>query len=92
MNKIMEKLTYVRLVNFIVNCGLLSDYQFGFRKGKLKTDAIFEVTLFSNNRFRNKSFVSFVFLDLKKALDSVSNEILLINYTGWALGKTQILS
>ena len=50
MNKIMEKLTYVRLVNFIVNCGLLSDYQFGFRKGKSTTDAIFEVTQFASKK------------------------------------------
>ena len=40
----MEKLTYIRLVYFNDNCGLLSDYQFGLRKGKSTTDAIFEVT------------------------------------------------
>ena len=64
------------MVNFIDNCGFLSDYQFGFRKGKSTTDAIFEVTLFESNGLRNKNFVSYAFLDLKD-FESVSHEILL---------------
>ena len=77
INKIFEKLTYERLLNFINNCELITKHQFGFRKGKNTTDAIFEVIQFASTCLNNKNFVIFIFLDLKKAFDSVSHEILL---------------
>ena len=32
ISKILEKLVYTRTIKFIVNCKILSDSQFGFRK------------------------------------------------------------
>ena len=40
ISKILERLVYVRTLKFLVNCNILSDSQFGFRKRHSTTHAI----------------------------------------------------
>ena len=77
VNKIFEKLTYERMLSFIDSCGLITEYQFGFRKKRSTTDAIFEVIQFASSGLNKKEHVIYLFLDLKKAFDSVSHKILM---------------
>ena len=65
------------MLSFIDSCGLITEYQFGFRKKRSTTDAIFEVIQFASSGLNKKEHVIYLFLDLKKAFDSVSHKILM---------------
>ena len=76
INKIFEKLTFDRLSNFMERFNILSKFQFGFRKGSSTTLAIFRFTQDILKTFNYKLYTVALFLDLKKAFDTVSIEIL----------------
>ena len=60
-----------RLSNWAENNNILSDSQFGFRKGCSTTDAIFVLNAIIQNVLKEKSRLFCAFVDLKKAFDSV---------------------
>lgn len=77
LSKIMEKLINNRLLNYLNKYNLLSKHQYGFRKGISTEDAILDLsTLLVKNMDNGKKCLT-VFLDLKKAFDTVSVPILL---------------
>ena len=59
---------------FLENNNYLSDNQYGYRKKKSTIDAAFKFVndLYSNNNL--KLITSTIFIDYKKAFDSISNE------------------
>ena len=80
INKIFELLTYNRIMKFIDRFDLLTNHQFGFRKAKNTTQAIFKLTTDMLHTFNEKSYTVALFLDLSKAFDTISREILVKNY------------
>ena len=76
VDKIYEKLLYNRLILFLEKYHMLSDKQFGFRRGILTTHA---VTLIHNlvKHIDNNEYSCCVFLDLTKAFDTVDHNILI---------------
>ena len=77
MSKILEKVVYVRVYNFLVETGQLYQSQYGFRSGHSCQNAISELkgTILKNQE-ENK-FTIGVFIDLSKAFDTLSHDILL---------------
>lgn len=76
INKIVEKIIYVRLVAFLERNTVLTECQNGFRKGKSTIRAIYMAMvkiLESLNQDKNTITMC---LDLSKAFDSVDHEIL----------------
>ena len=77
LGKLLEKILSVRLVEFLDKHKLLSECQFGFRK-KLNTELaiaeIYEKLLYNLDKRLSSCTI---FLDLAKAFDSVSHNILL---------------
>jgi hypothetical protein len=76
ISKIIEKLINVRLVRYLNKFNLLSDTQFGFRQGKSTEDAVLHLTSLVTKEVDSGNRCLAVFLDLKKAFDTVSFQTL----------------
>jgi len=76
-SKILEKLFTKRLDNFIDENNLLMDSQYGFRSGISTSMALIELVDRLTNCIENKKYAVGIFIDLKKAFDTVDHEIML---------------
>ena len=75
--KIMEKVVYKQLFQFLVEIKLLSDCQSGFRPMYSTQTALLNVTEKLLNSIDSGNIVGLVMIDLKKAFDTVDHCILL---------------
>ena len=75
--KIMEHIVSIRLKAYLEEFNILTDEQHGFRKGRSTLSAIVEFlhTIYKNVNVNKDSYI--IYLDLKKAFDTVSHELLL---------------
>jgi hypothetical protein len=82
--KLLERLMHRRVMSFFDRYNILYDYQFGFRKGYNTTLAIIDIVNMIETELSNKKYVLGLFLDLKKAFDTVDINILLykLNHYG----------
>ena len=76
ISKIFEKSINSRLVNFFDRNSLFTDVQFGFRKGKSTFDALLKLVNEIYDSLNSRNHMLSIFVDLKKAFDTVSHPIL----------------
>ena len=76
-SKILERLMYNRLIDYINENKLLYKYQFGFQKGKSTYMAVLTLVDKISEALDNGDYVIGVFLDFSKASDTVDHDILL---------------
>ena len=76
-SKLLERLMYNRLINFINIHGLLYEYQFGFQKDCSTYMALISLMEKISMALDNGEYVIGVFLDFSKAFDTVDHDILL---------------
>jgi hypothetical protein len=74
-SKIFERLMLSQ-IKFLDNNKLLTPYQFGFRKNHSTTSAILHLTCNILNSFEQSEFYHTYFLELTKAFDCVSHELI----------------
>ena len=77
LNKIFEKMTCNRINSFLNKYNILSNCQFGFRPGLNTNVAIFTLVTDLLKTFNRSQYTVAVFLDLRKAFDTVNFNILL---------------
>ena len=77
LSKIFERCISVRITDFLNRFNILFCRQFGFRKGKSTIDAFVSLTEHIYNCLNQKEHCIGIFIDLKKAFDTVNHTILL---------------
>ena len=77
ISKILEKIIHNRLVTFFDNCNIITEYQFGFRKGMSTYMPLFLVQEKISQAFEAGKVVCGLYLDLRRAFDTVDQNILL---------------
>lgn len=76
LSKVFERALYNRMLDFISQEKILSPSQFGFRKNRNCTHALTCLTEFMRQTIEKKKYGNVIFLDLKKAFDTVNHTIL----------------
>ena len=76
-SKILEKLFFSRLLSFCDFHNIISSSQFGFRKGLSALHAIESLQKAIIDSLISNKYCVGLFIDLKKAFDTVNHEILL---------------
>ena len=75
-SKILEKLFNSRLSAFIDKNNIINPSQYGFRENMSTTYALTELINEITSSLNNKMYYIGVFIDLKKAFDTVDHELL----------------
>jgi hypothetical protein len=76
-SKLLEKLMYNRLINFIDKNQILSKHQYGFRKSRSTEFAIIELVDKITKGIDEGQYTLGIFLDLSKAFDTINHRILI---------------
>lgn len=76
LNKIVEKFFATRIMNFLRKNNILNKHQFGFQQRKGTVDALKCINNNINRALHEGKHVGAVFIDLKKAFDTLDKEIL----------------
>ena len=76
VSKVFERIRYSRNISFLEKLHLLNDSQFGFRSKRSCVDAIAHIVE-KIREDHHKTFYTCIFLDLKKAFDTVDHTRLL---------------
>lgn len=78
LSKVLEKLILRRLERFFNAYNLLSQSQFGFRKGRSTISALATITERIRKNIDSKLYTMGIFLDLSKAFDLIDHQLLLM--------------
>ena len=89
-SKLLEKLMYSRLMNFITNNKLLYKYQFGFQKGKSTYMALILLIDKITEALDKGDCVVGIYLDFSKAFDTVNHDILLQKLSMYGIQDTAL--
>lgn len=77
LSKVFEKLLNVRLQSFLVKYNIICDAQYGFRKNRSSEMALLDIKNEIIRNIERRLYTIGLFLDLRKAFDSVNHQILL---------------
>ena len=77
LSKLFEKAIVTRILSFSNSHNLFSSHQFGFLQNRSTCDAILELVEFIYRTLNNKTDTVALFLDLRRAFDTVNHDILL---------------
>jgi Reverse transcriptase (RNA-dependent DNA polymerase) len=90
ISKILEKIVHVKLVNHLDLNNLLYDHQYGFLRGKSTEQTLLHVTDYIAKALNKGDYCIALFLDLKKAFDVVSHEILIQKLQKFGISGTTL--
>lgn len=77
LSKVFETIMNVRIECFITKYNILCEAQHGFRKGRSCEQALLKAKHEIIDNFEQRLYTIGLFIDLRKAFDSVNNDVLL---------------
>ena len=90
-SKIMERLIYNKVFEFLVRYQILFESQYGFRKGHNTTHAILDFIKTIEEAIEQNQYAIGIFCDLSKAFDTLNHEILLLKLDHYGIrGKANV--
>ena len=89
-DKIIEKLMHLRLIYFFEQNNILFNRQFGFRKNNSTTYALLDLTERIKKSIDDKKYGCGLFIDLRKAFDTVNHKILLTKLEHYGVRGTAL--
>ncbi|CAH1998295.1 unnamed protein product [Acanthoscelides obtectus] len=75
--KVFEKVLSTRMIRYLTKFKILSENQYGFTEGKATSDAITKIVNQIHQNIDNRIPSICIFVDLKKAFDTVNHKLLL---------------
>lgn len=87
-SKILEKLFYKRLSNFLSKYNILTESQHGFRKNHSTETAVFSFLYETLQALDRREHTTSIFLDLSKAFDTINHDKLLSKIQNWGIRGT----
>ena len=90
LSKILERLIYDKVFDFLVRCDILFDSQYGFRKGHNTTHAALDYVGAIERALEKGEHVIGIFCDLSKAFDTLNHEILLSKLEHYGIRETAL--
>jgi hypothetical protein len=91
VSKIIERAVHDQLYKYISNTDILSSAQSGFRANHSTTTTLLDVQDFILNNMDNGFATGVIFLDLKKAFDTVDHDILLDKLKKYGVDGNELL-
>ena len=90
-SKLLEKLFCSRLDKFISKSNILCESQYGFRSNRSTSLAIIDLIENISSMLDQRKSTIGIFVDLKKAFDTIDHNIMLKNWNSMALGDLLII-
>ena len=90
ISKILERAVHTQLYDYLQEYKLLSSRQSGFRPKHSTATCLIEITDFLLNNLDSGLITGAIFLDLKKAFDIISHEILLSKMPFYGIKTTEL--
>ena len=89
-SKLLEKAVHYQIISHLNDRDYLSQNQHGFRKGKSTSTAILDLTRRLTDNYNQGHHTSCVFVDYKKAFETLDHNILLQKLTSFDFGDRAI--
>ena len=75
--KLLEKIIHAQLSHFLESNNILSNNQYGFRRGLSTNAAVFEVLKTLHQNWDDKLYSGCIFIDFSRAFDTINHQILM---------------
>ncbi|XP_065639571.1 uncharacterized protein LOC136072316 [Hydra vulgaris] len=89
-SKILERIIYNRLYEYLIQNKLLDKKQFGFQSQHSTEHAVLDIVNSISDSFNKKQFVLGTFIDLSKAFDTINHDILLKKMEKYGIKNTTL--
>ena len=89
-SKILEKIVHSQVLKYLLDNQVIDKNQFGFLPGKSTHEAIFRVVHSVYSALNNRTLTGMILLDIAKAFNCISHEILFAKMASYGFDKTVI--